>query len=90
MEVKKCIRCGSFYATNGNTCELCAAKDKADIQILNNYFEENESVSSINALALNTNIAEKNITRLIENNQLSNVNIIKNEKNGMNNISINL
>lgn len=90
MEVKRCIRCGSFYAGNENTCKLCTVKDRADIQTLNNYFKENETVSSINALALNTNITEKNIARLIENNQLPNINIIGNEKNGMNNISINL
>lgn len=90
MEVKRCTRCGSFYASKGNTCELCEAKDKADIQTLKNYLEENEAIASINALAIDTNITEKNIARFMANNQLPMINIAENGKIGMNNISASL
>lgn len=75
MEVKKCARCGSFYASEANTCELCLGKDRADVRKIKSYFAENENAISINELAVGTNITEKNITRLIANNELTGLNI---------------
>ena len=33
MEFKKCVRCGCFFATNGDVCCNCASKDKHDIYV---------------------------------------------------------
>lgn len=75
MVVKRCARCGSFFASEADTCEICSNKDRADIRKIKNYFEENEAVPSINELAVGTNITEKNIARLMINNELTDLNI---------------
>ena len=89
MEVKRCTRCGSFFASESSTCEICSGKDKADIQKIKSFFEENEKVSSINQLVEETNISEKNIIRLMETNgEIANNNILGNLDSRFGNISL--
>lgn len=75
MVVKRCTRCGSFFASEADTCDMCSNKDRTDVKKIKNYFEQNENISSINELSVGTNITEKNITRLMESNKLSELNI---------------
>ena len=35
MELKKCVRCGCFFASANNVCSNCEAKDRQDIAKLN-------------------------------------------------------
>ena len=47
MELKKCVRCGCFFATNGDVCCNCASKDKHDIYALNNYIVNSTDIPSV-------------------------------------------
>ena len=77
MKVKRCIRCGNFYISEESACSACLNKDRADVKIIKNYFEENEKPFNLVELSAKTNISEKNIIRLMENNgEIANVNII--------------
>jgi len=31
MEFKKCVRCGSFFVSEGDVCQNCMPKDRLDI-----------------------------------------------------------
>ena len=68
MELKKCVRCGCFFATNGDVCCNCASKDKHDIYALNNYIVNSTDIPSVDSLSYNTGVSAKNINRFIENN----------------------
>ena len=65
MNFNKCERCGCFYITGGDVCPSCTPKDKNDISKLNSYFEENNSVITVNELSSATGISQKNIARYI-------------------------
>lgn len=73
MELKKCARCGCFFASANDVCCNCETKDMQDIYNLNNFIVNSPSVPSVDNLAYNTGIAAKNIYRFIENNNISNV-----------------
>ena len=81
MEFKRCLRCGSFFVSNSDTCGICETKDKADLKTIKNFFQENEGVTNINELSMGTNITEKNIVRLMGNQSIENINgFMKNEQ----------
>ena len=43
MELKKCVRCGCFFASPNNVCSNCEIKDKQDIEKLNNYISSSDA-----------------------------------------------
>ena len=43
MELKRCVRCGKFYATDVEVCHECEKKDVADLSKLKMYFSEGYS-----------------------------------------------
>ena len=90
MELKKCKRCGAFYATSDDVCPKCVLKDNLELSTFKNFIEENGSDFSIDTLASETGISQKNISRFIgyENLNISNDNIDK--KSGFGNIGITL
>ena len=88
MEVKKCARCGSFLTSYDNICIPCGNKDKADIQNLKSFFEDNSNTYSVKELSFNTGITEKNLTRYLENDDFTPY--IGNDNQDVNNVSINL
>lgn len=71
MELKKCARCGCFFSSNGTVCCDCAIKDKQDIYNLNNYIVNYPTSNSVESLSFNTGVSIKNISRFIENNDIS-------------------
>lgn len=71
MELKKCARCGCFFASANNVCCNCATKDKQDIYTLNNFIVASPEVNSIDSLSFYTGVSVKNIYRFIENNAIS-------------------
>ncbi len=73
MELKKCARCGCFFASPSNVCCNCESKDRQDIYNLNNYIVNSNSTPSIDNLSANTGVSIKNISRFIENNAISNL-----------------
>ena len=73
MEFKKCVRCGSFFVTNGEVCQNCAPKDRLDILKFNDYIESNLD-NSADIISINTGISLRNVNRYL--NQGNNPNII--------------
>lgn len=43
MELKKCVRCGCFFASINDVCSNCETKDKQDIAKLNDYIASSEA-----------------------------------------------
>lgn len=72
MELKKCVRCGCFFASPGNVCCNCEIKDKHDIYALNDYIVNSPSACSVDSLSYNTGVSTRNIFRFIEDNTISN------------------
>lgn len=72
MELKKCARCGCFFASANDVCCNCEEKDKQDIYNLNNYIVSSPIDTSIESLSFNTGVSAKNISRFIENKIISN------------------
>lgn len=68
MEFKKCERCGCFFVSQDNVCYNCITKDRAEINMLRNYFDINPNIeaNSLNALSIQTGISEKNLNRYIQ------------------------
>ena len=62
MELNKCSRCGAFHASSGDVCPKCASKDSLELSTFKSYVEEN-GFSSIDTVATQTGIAQKNVTR---------------------------
>jgi len=62
MELNKCSRCGAFHTNPGEVCPKCANKDNLELSTFKSYVEEN-GFSSIDTVATQTGIAQKNITR---------------------------
>ena len=85
MELNKCTRCGAFYATDDNVCPKCVSIDNLEFSTFKNYIEENGYENSIDTIASQTGISQKNISRFIgyENLNISNE-IIDKKKNGGN------
>ena len=71
MELKKCVRCGCFFASADTVCSACAVKDKQDIYNLNSYIINSPSVESVDSLSFDTGVSVKNISRFIEDNAIS-------------------
>ena len=62
MELNKCSRCGAFHTNPGDVCPKCASKDSLELSTFKSYVEEN-GFSSIDTVATQTGIAQKNVTR---------------------------
>lgn len=65
MDLNKCNRCGAFHTNEGDVCPKCAEKDNLELSTFKSYIEEN-GLSSIDTIATQTGIAQKNINRFIE------------------------
>lgn len=65
MELNKCSRCGAFHTNLGDVCPKCAEKDNLELSTFKSYIEEN-GISSIDTIATQTGIAQKNVNRFIE------------------------
>jgi len=73
MELKKCVRCGCFFASESDVCCTCVDKDKKDIYNLNSYIVNSNGIPSVDNMAYGTGISLKNINRYIENNSIANL-----------------
>lgn len=62
MELNKCSRCGAFHTNPGDVCPKCANKDSLELSKFNSYIEEN-GFSSIDNVANQTGITQKNVVR---------------------------
>ena len=64
MELNKCHRCGAFHTNGNDVCPKCARKDSLELSTFKSYIEEN-GFSSIDTIATQTGIAQKNVNRFI-------------------------
>lgn len=64
MELNRCNRCGAFHTGESDVCSKCAEKDSFELATFKSYIEEN-GVSSIDTIATETGIAQKNVNRYI-------------------------
>lgn len=74
MEFKKCVRCGSFFVTEGDVCQNCMPKDKLDRFKFQDYIENNVDVSA-NDISINTGISIRNVNRYLSQNNEQNINL---------------
>ena len=65
MELNKCSRCGAFHASENDVCPKCVSKDSLELSTFKSYIEEN-GLSSIDTIATQTGIAQKNVNRFME------------------------
>lgn len=64
MELNRCSRCGAFHTNGGDVCPKCAGKDNLELSTFKSYIEQN-GVSSIDTIATETGIAQKNVSRFL-------------------------
>lgn len=66
MELKRCVRCGKFYATDVEVCHECEKKDVADLSKLKMYFSEGYSQGITRGeISASTGISAKNLNRFL-------------------------
>ena len=76
MELSKCSRCGAFHTNGGDVCPKCAGKDNLELSAFKMYIEEN-GVASVDTIATQTGIAQKNVSRFLAYQGIENANEIK-------------
>ena len=64
MALNRCSRCGAFHANESDVCPKCTGKDNLELSTFKSYIEEN-GMSSIDTIATQTGIAQKNVNRFI-------------------------
>lgn len=74
MEFKKCVRCGSFFVTNGDVCQNCMPKDRLDRLKFDDYIENNTSIEA-DIISVNTGISLKNVNRYLSQNSTQNISL---------------
>lgn len=66
MELKRCARCGKFYASDIEVCQDCERKDLADLSKLKGFFADNYVVGvSKNEISSTTGISTRNLNRYL-------------------------
>lgn len=64
MELYKCSRCGAFHTNPGDVCSKCANTDNLELSTFNSYIQQN-GFTSIDTVATETGIAQKNVSRFM-------------------------
>lgn len=66
MELKRCARCGKFYASDVEVCQECAKKDTAELSKLKGFFAESYASSvTKNEIISSTGISARNLNRYL-------------------------
>ena len=66
MELKRCVRCGKFYATDVEVCGECERKDVADLSKLKLFFADGYSQGITRGeISASTGISSKNLNRYL-------------------------
>ena len=66
MELKRCARCGKFYASDVEVCQDCERKDFADLSKLKGFFADNyiSGISKVE-ISASTGISARNLNRYL-------------------------
>ena len=70
MELKKCERCGAFFASNSPFCPKCEDKDRVDISKLKTFLAQSEVPTSLESLSCETGIAMNDLNRFMQSKEL--------------------
>ena len=74
MELKKCARCGKFYASNVDVCHECEKKDNADLNKLKGFFEEQYLAGTTKTeISASTGISARNLNRYLSYEEFSGI-----------------
>lgn len=67
MELKRCARCGKFYASDVEVCHECEKKDLADLSKLKGFFADSY-VSGVTKteISASTGISARNLNRYLD------------------------
>lgn len=66
MEINRCSRCGNFFATTGDVCPNCIAKDTLEQATFKNYLTTHSiQETPISTMSFETGITQNNLTRFI-------------------------
>ena len=79
MELNRCSRCGAFHTNPGDVCPKCANRYNFELATFKTYIEEN-GFSSVDAIATETGITQKNVTRYLEYQNIANEPDMKSQK----------
>ena len=85
MELKRCARCGKFYASDVEVCQDCEKKDFADLSKLKGFFADYYvSGVSKNEISAQTGISARNLNRYLGYEEFSGI-YITDDTTGINN-----
>lgn len=74
MELKRCARCGKFYASDVDVCHECVRKDNADLSKLKGFFAEGYSNGITKTqISASTGISAKNLNRYLSYEEFSGI-----------------
>lgn len=77
MELKRCARCGKFFASDVDVCQDCAKKDTAELSKLKGFFAESygntESGVTKNDIISLTGISARNLNRYLSYEEFSGI-----------------
>jgi len=74
MELKKCARCGKFFASDVDVCHECERKDLADLSKLKGFFADNYVVGvSKSDISSTTGISARNLNRYLSYQEFSGI-----------------
>ena len=74
MELKRCARCGKFFASDVEVCHECERKDNADLSKLKGFFAESYSNGITKTqISATTGISAKNLNRYLSYEEFSGI-----------------
>lgn len=87
MELKRCARCGKFYASEVEVCHDCERKDLADLSKLKGFFAD-EYASGVTKVEISasTGISAKNLDRYLGYEEFSGIYIPESSAGSLNGI----
>ena len=76
MEIKRCVRCGGFFETANEVCNICVQKDNKDLGKLKNFLD-GYSIGKVTKkdVSANTGITMKNLNRFLAGEEFAGVHI---------------
>ncbi len=74
MELKRCARCGKFFASTVDVCGECEKKDNAELNKLKGFFEDEYLTGTTKSqISISTGISAKNLNRYLSYEEFSGI-----------------
>lgn len=76
MEIKRCVRCGTFFSSEIDVCKSCEKKDNVDVNKLKGFLMEGlETGTTKTEVAHSVGITMKNLNRYLSADEFKGVKI---------------